>query len=148
MKVKNQTYNKAKKRMSLYAKLSNSKFFVCSVYVLILMGPFVGFFFSEESRYFEIFLVLWITMMPVLFGSFWITRDVVWLISDGTLQIQRLILGPKRSKDPFKVVAEKLPEYLVCPKCGDPAISQKRVAWSFHDFCRECGNDNTKPLVK
>lgn len=142
MKVKNQTYDLAKKRMSSYVKLTNSKIFMYSTAFLFLFLALTGFFFGEENWFILAFFTFWLIMMSFLIWSFWVTRDVIWLVNDGVLQIPRLILGPKRSNDPFQIIAHKLPEYLRCAKCSDPAISQKRVAWTFHDICRECGNDN------
>lgn len=97
---------------------------------------------EEEPWFLKFFILVWVSLAINISIFFWKTRDVIMAVNTPFLQIPRLILGPNFTRDPFKAVANELPAYLKCDKCGDPAISQKRVMWEFHDICRNCGNHN------
>ena len=146
MKIKNQTYNIAKARILPFSRYYHK------IFTPIMIAPIASVFlggwkYQSESWFPYVFFAIWFVLMVHIFLLFQKTRDFISLVNTPALQLPRWFLGSMRSKDPFQVVKEKLPEYLKCPKCADPAISQKRLAWEFHDVCRNCGNDNTLTKV-
>lgn len=141
MKVKNQTYMSAKLRILPFSRYYHGVFsyIMIPVMLFLFLG---GIKFESESWFITIFIIIWLFLVTNIGLLFWKTRDFIALINTPGLQFPRMVLGPKRSKDPFQVVKEILPHYLKCVNCDDPVISQKRFGWEFHDSCRKCGYDN------